>query len=68
MSTGETPPSATARFSSPININNSNTTKKYPGGGTPKSPMLNSGTSGKLNYAQNVFDQRANMIYLFIIM
>jgi hypothetical protein len=34
MSTGETPPSATARFTSP-----STTTKKYPG--TPKSPMLN---------------------------
>jgi hypothetical protein len=40
MSTGETP--ATPRFTSP----SSTTTKKYPG--TPKSPLVNNSTNGKL--------------------
>jgi hypothetical protein len=43
MSTGETQPSAIARFTSPSSTM-SNNNKKYPG--TPKSPMANTNTIG----------------------
>lgn len=57
MSTGETPPSVTARFTSPSNTMNTNSNKKYPG--TPKSPMLNTSAIGIIYF------KRLSTVYIY---